>query len=426
MNVRLPVSVAVVAIFLAACADRQDVADSDGKWIGTITTEGNVTTVVNESGSVWGGTATLVEELSIGVDRGEPPYMLGPPRTVWDDGDLIIVPDIQVPTIRVFDTAGSFVGEIGRAGQGPGEYQYPWSAIRLSDGRFAVSNSRSDWVEIFSADLSYQERWNATWEGGRPERLSAHGLMHLGDTGVLYLTYLRIPDPGELVRTGFKPIGPGAPSTLLWEPERDEQLLRNCLNTECTRWATVAYGPEFSFPSLTPSGGVVSGFSDEYRLEIEEADGTKTIIERRWDPVPVDDEEWEYWTQRQRAYGLSSNPAWRPGWSDDVPRHKPAFSWLHAGRSGRILVVREGPSRRIEPCTEDPQSGDSDFVPCWESTWIWDMFDADGRYLGEIASPGYRMSPFPFLDDRRLTMAVTDDAGTIMIKRYRLVLPGEE
>lgn len=54
------------------------------------------------------------------------------------------------------------------------------------------------------------------------------------------------------------------------------------------------------------------------------------------------------------------------------------------------------------------------------------MFDADGRYLGEIASPGYCMSPFPFLDDRRLTMAVTDDAGTIMVKRYRLVLPGEE
>jgi hypothetical protein len=99
---------------------------------------------------------------------------------------------------------------------------------------------------------------------------------------------------------------------------------------------------------------------------------------------------------------------------------------MHAGRSGRILVVREGPSRRIEPCTEDPQPGDSDFVPCWESTWIWDMFDADGRYLGEIASPGYCMSPFPFLDDRRLTMAVTDDAGTIMVKRYRLVLPGEE
>ena len=40
---------------------------TDGTWVGTITTEGNVTTVINEAGSVWGGAATLVEEASIGV-----------------------------------------------------------------------------------------------------------------------------------------------------------------------------------------------------------------------------------------------------------------------------------------------------------------------------------------------------------------------
>ena len=52
---------------LAACATQED---ANGAWVGTTTTEGNVTTVVNESGSVWGGTATLVEEASIGVESG--------------------------------------------------------------------------------------------------------------------------------------------------------------------------------------------------------------------------------------------------------------------------------------------------------------------------------------------------------------------
>ncbi len=60
-----------VIVAAASCAPAEEAAESDGTWVGTITTEGNVTTVVNESGSVWGGTARLVEEASIGVEFGE-------------------------------------------------------------------------------------------------------------------------------------------------------------------------------------------------------------------------------------------------------------------------------------------------------------------------------------------------------------------
>ncbi len=69
-----------VLLVLGACTSPEPAANSDGTWVGTITTEGNVTTVVNESGSVWGGTATLVEELSVGVDPGADAYVNGPIR----------------------------------------------------------------------------------------------------------------------------------------------------------------------------------------------------------------------------------------------------------------------------------------------------------------------------------------------------------
>jgi hypothetical protein len=48
---------ALVAIALlgAACTTSTPVGGGDGVWVGTITTEGDLTTVVNESGSVWGG-----------------------------------------------------------------------------------------------------------------------------------------------------------------------------------------------------------------------------------------------------------------------------------------------------------------------------------------------------------------------------------
>ena len=47
-----------------ACSAPPEADAPDTAWVGTITIEGNVTTVINESGSVWDGTATLVASSS--------------------------------------------------------------------------------------------------------------------------------------------------------------------------------------------------------------------------------------------------------------------------------------------------------------------------------------------------------------------------
>ena len=93
MNLRAIVAASVAGLAAVACGPQESPTDTDGTWVGTITTEGNVTTVVNESGSVWGGTATLVEDLSIGVDEGEEPYMFGSVVSVWGTGEQIYVVD---------------------------------------------------------------------------------------------------------------------------------------------------------------------------------------------------------------------------------------------------------------------------------------------------------------------------------------------
>ena len=54
---------AFLATLVAGCGPPERRTTADGTWVGTIVTEGNVTTVVNESGSVWGGTATPHSEI---------------------------------------------------------------------------------------------------------------------------------------------------------------------------------------------------------------------------------------------------------------------------------------------------------------------------------------------------------------------------
>ena len=66
--------------------------------------------------------------------------------------------------------------------------------------------------------------------------------------------------------------------------------------------------------------------------------------------------------------------------------------------------------------------------PCWRAAAIFDVFGRDGRYLGQVEPPAeLRPAPSnPFVRGDRLYAVIEDEAGTIMVKRYRLVPPGEE
>ena len=80
---------------------------------------------------------------------------------------------------------------------------------------------------------------------------------------------------------------------------------------------------------------------------------------------------------------------------------------------------------------DDPNTGH-----CWRDTWILDAFDHEGRYLGEIGIPpsanaamstfaGGYMDRLAVVRGDLVILREQDDSGTTMVKRYRLVLPGE-
>ncbi len=127
----------LVMLAVAACAE-PEAPDTDGTWVGTITTEGNVTTVVNESGSVWGGTARLVEEASIGVETGREEYMFARITALAADDRHIYVVETRPPVVRVYDLDGTHIRNIGTRGQGPGEFAFPESIVVMPDGRLMV------------------------------------------------------------------------------------------------------------------------------------------------------------------------------------------------------------------------------------------------------------------------------------------------
>jgi hypothetical protein len=97
-----------------------------------------------------------------------------------------------------------------------------------------------------------------------------------------------------------------------------------------------------------------------------------------------------------------------PGWTwngPGVPAEKPAFRGLFTGAEGRIWVLRSQPGRK-------------DAEGEWIEPVLFDVFEPDGRYLGEARGPeGMRTWPEPLFRGDTAWAAVEAADGVMQVKR---------
>ncbi len=134
-------------------------ADRSG-WVHETSTAGMVTTVRTSSGSVWGGSARLVEEASIGQEDGPDEYLLGQVGSLAAHDGKIYVLDRQVPVVRVYDWQGTHLADIGRPGNGPGEMQSPTSVrVNPVDGTIYVRDGSQGRLNVYSSSGESIDTW---------------------------------------------------------------------------------------------------------------------------------------------------------------------------------------------------------------------------------------------------------------------------
>jgi len=414
-----------------------DSADEAVGWSGEISTEGNVTTVVNESGSVWGGTARLVEEASIGVDAGPDEYMLGAVHTVHGTDTHIYVIDQQLNVLRRYDGNGVFVDQIGRIGQGPGEYTEPRLLDVAPDGRIFVWDPSQRRVVVFAADATPLDTWPANGAFCCVFRIffdaeAAAGGENGGALWMLTYSFDRQTREESFATRAFGPEGPAGPA-----------YARPDMGTAAEDRFAVVGGRRFVVPfapiyigSAVGPARFVAAVPDNYRYEVQHRGETTRVVEKYWTPVPVDPEHAEWERRATIANARRRDPDW--AWDgSSMPDHHPPYNQILGSASGEIWVLRTTRTVRVADCVENPlaDQGVWDSPPfnersCWRDVYVADVFDAEGRFLGEVTPPpGAFTYPYPFathIDGPRLVMAVEDEAGVVRVKRYRLVLPGEE
>jgi hypothetical protein len=177
--------------------------------------------------------------------------------------------------------------------------------------------------------------------------------------------------------------------------------------------------------TMLPSGALVAGLSSQYGFTLLRPDGSRMIVEKYWEPLRASEEELEWRRRQMVASGRRQNESFQ--WDGaEMPDHHPAFGAFVGDRSGRIWVIRRGAVDKVPGCTEDPlDESVTTLVPCWQLSYTADVFEEEtGKFLGTVPLPGGVTLQTSFIEGEALYTPVEDAAGTILVKRYRLALPG--
>ncbi len=400
-----------LTLTVAACGDANP---SDTNADVAIDTIGDTIVVRTLSGSVWGGVATLVPEASIGELEGPEEYLFGSISSIAvDDDRSVYVLDGQAQHVRVFDSDGTYVRTLGGPGEGPTEFTRAEAIALLPDGRLVVRDAGIKQIKVFGPGPDDVDQWPYSTSGtmsytNTPLYTDAHGRTFQTDPGGWTPPDGR--DPDRIIVLG--PDGTHLDTLPVPWGDYGEPMVE---------WEGMSFAVPFSpfgHWAVAPGGHLIAAFSADYRIDLARDDGVLRI-ERNAEPPRVPEGESSYYRDAITEQYRAQIPGWR--WQGpSIPDHKPFFEDLTAGRNGRIWVTLETEASPVDNPNYDPERpGDSPVR--WRSELRYDVFEADGTYLGTVDPPdGYASRPTPVFDGDLVWAASRDELGVPRLVRFRI------
>jgi hypothetical protein len=379
-------------------------------------TVGDTIVVRTVAGSVWRSEARLEAEMRIGAFEGEDVYMLGDVAglAVAPDGAVYLY-DRQVPALRKYSADGDFIATFGGEGGGPGEYRQSDGGLTvLPDGRVLLRDPGNARITVYSADGQALDTWplRGGYFTSRP--------LYADTAGRVYTQIWGTAEDNERY-TALQPFATdGTPGDSIAIPEWDFEPASITFSGErISLMNNVPFTPRVHW-SFSPFGYFVGGVSTSYSLDLFRPGDDVLRIQRVLEPTPVDGGE----KDAARMGIIRSFRQYGPDWQwngPGIPDVKPPFQDITVGRDGRIWVQLHRPGYLAEPADpSDPSSADE-----WAEPVVWDVFEPDGTYLGQIAAPeGFQTGPEPVFDGDQVWAITTDDLDVEYLTRFRIARAG--
>ena len=289
--------------------------------------------------------------VSIGGADGPPPTLFAVVTTAsrLTDGTIVVLEN-EASELRFFDQEGEHLRTAGGMGEGPGEFEYAGSFVRLDGDTLLVDAGERHLVFGPTGDYIRQTRIEV--------------LRHFSGERGVPCAHFRVLSEGSLlaceVVSDESPAVHGAPTSRVIRvaPDGTEIVLgyhwyRMDLLRERT-W--IASGGSPLVVAIAPN--------PDYSIEVWSLDGKLTRIIRRMDGrrAPTNREVRAASADMQEALGTDDH--------QEPPELVPAVFGMTVGIKGDIWVRREP------------------FVSIHDET-VFDVFDRQGRFRGEVRFEGY-------------------------------------
>ena len=323
--------------------------------------------------------------LSIGGVSADPPAMFTvvTQATRLGDGRIAILEN-ETSELRFFDARGEHLRTAGGRGEGPGEFEYAATFARLPGDTLLLDAGDRHILFAPNGDYAREETIDIVALTARDR--AACGPSSLLADGSLLLCELGRSDAGSR-----------------WGSRRVARLFRTAddgIEQPLGLFVGQDGGVLFSVGTWVASGGSPMSIAivnnPEYSVEVWSPDGELRRIIRRVDGRrPPTDQEVEAAMERaMRPPPMGPGPA-----TPETPDLVPAAFGLTVGAHGDVWVRRE------------PVSGMGDGT-------VFDVFDHEGRFRGEIRLDGYFWL-YEAGDDYLLGARI-DDLGVPHIQLHRL------
>lgn len=411
---------AAILLALAACGDTGTSEHAETlRWTASVDTVGDTVRVHTVSGQVWPSDARLVSRVSIGVLDGAPEYQFGNLRAIAvDERGRMYVLDGHGPVVRAYAPDGTYVGDIGREGEGPGEYKRPDSGLGvLPDGRLALRDPGNGRITLYDSAGAYVDSWPlaGSMNTSNPMIVTADGVVvtpvikNLGTSVFEWQRGMARYRADGTVDTVDVPVLDVEEAQVSGENE----------NSSSITGVPFSPGQEYAY---SPLGYFVTGVTDELSFFLLKDGELVRAISRDVEPVPVLPEEKAIRREQITKNFRDNFPGWR--WNGPpIPDVKPAYSDFIVALDGRIWVRRHTPSvlamtaeerRAEEERTERP-------VNPYREPVRFDVFEPDGGFLGSVDAPdGFRTYPQPVIRGDTVWAVVTDELDVARLHRFEL------
>ncbi len=391
----MPVRRGGCAMFLlaAACA-----GEREAEWAGTIDTlPGGVVQVTNPATGAWGDATRwqVVEELRIGAEEGEGPEVFGRIGLLAEDaGGRIWAFETTEQQFKVFDASGRFIRTVGRRGGGPGEMQQANGVVVRPDGHLLVVDMQGGRISLFDTAGTYLNGYSIS--GGFsttpwPGRVDRNGRLY---------NPVPIPAADDFRFVLVRHDSAMTPLDTLTPPRGGADHFFEHRREGGSSWAAVPYAPRFTW-RLSPEGDFW-GLTGDYRLlRITGAGDTVRVVTKPHLPVPVSAAEKDSAVARLKWFTDQGGKVDR----GRIPDTKPVAQGFQVADDGYLWV--------------NATRADTS-----ETNRVFEVFDPEGRYLGEVRLP-FAMLPYPvpLLRGDRIIAATQDSLGVPYVVRARIVRP---